>query len=264
MLGYGWTHNLDTRLILPNQPGGVAGQVLFKFQNANQLIYLDQGNGTYAPYPGVLGALVQTTSPAGFQITLPDQRVYLFDANGRLLSMRDAQNHTRTYSYTNGLLTRVEEDSSVPSEGQRFLNLGYDAQNRLQTVSDPLGRSVQFGYDANGDLTTVIDAREKTWTYQYDGAHRLTEYRNPLNQIVMRLEYDAQGRAVREFDGLSNQTIEIAYNTTDGLDGTRTFTDALGNVTIASYDWRGTLIGLQDDAGVTQKTYDENFRPSRV
>ncbi len=42
-LGYGWAHSLDTRLIFPDQPGGVSGQVLLKFQTANQYIFFDNG-----------------------------------------------------------------------------------------------------------------------------------------------------------------------------------------------------------------------------
>jgi len=143
-LGYGWAHSLDTRLIFPDQPGGVSGQVLLKFQTANQYIFFDNGDGTYTPYPGVLGALTATTAPAGFQVTLPNQTVYLFDSTGRLLALRDAQNHSRTYTYTNGLLTRVEDDSSVPSEGQRYLTLQYDGQGHIQAECQ--GRDRREGY----------------------------------------------------------------------------------------------------------------------
>ncbi len=46
-LGFGWTHNLDTRLILPTSPGGVAGQIRFKPHSANQLIFFSGNDGTY-------------------------------------------------------------------------------------------------------------------------------------------------------------------------------------------------------------------------
>ncbi|MEW5719757.1 MAG: DUF6531 domain-containing protein, partial [Chloroflexota bacterium] len=51
-LGYGWTHNHDTRLILPTDPGGVAGEIHFKPHSNNELIFYINGDGTYTPYVG--------------------------------------------------------------------------------------------------------------------------------------------------------------------------------------------------------------------
>ncbi len=255
-LGFGWTHNQDTRLILPNDPGGTAGQILFKPHNANLLIFYINSDGTYSPYPGVLAKLTATASPSGYSLTAADQSVYTFDSAGRLLTWADAQGHTWTYTYTSGRLTRVEDSTTL-----RFLSLGYDPQGRLSTVSDPIGRTVQYGYDAYGDLHTVTDARDKLWTYNYDGAsHRLSQIIDPLNQTVERTEFDAQGRAARQFDAFNTKTLEIGYN----LDATRTITDAVGSVITATYDVRGTLVNLQDPAGQTKKQFDANFRPAQV
>jgi len=72
--------------------------------------------------------------------------------------------------------------------------------------------------------------------------------------------YDS-ARAVRQFDGLGNKIVEIAYNS----DGTTTLTDALGNVTTHAYDERRTLTGETDAAGgETAKAYDNNFRITSV
>ncbi len=425
-LGYGWTHNQDTRLILPTQPGGVSGQVLFKPHNANQLIFYSNPDGTYTPYAGVLGKLISTTVPAGYQVTASDQSVYNFDTSGHLLTWADAQGHSWTYSYTNTLSAgprsvtnpatdivdvpgsgvawtnpsnagvsdnlyatvtldsfayshllqatnfgfaipsnsaitgiKVEIERSVTvggivdytsarlhkggvptgeqkidttewptsdtyftyggqndlwniswtpadvnasdfgvfivvysystaatfqidhirmtvyytdpnvmrlarvqdSTGSRFLNLDYDAQGRLSTVSDPLGRTVQYSYDANGDLSSVTDARGKVWTYHYDGtSHRLNQIIDPYSNTVERTEYDAQGRAVRQFDAFNVKTYDIKYN----ANNTRVITDSLTHVITATYDSRGTLVTLQDAAGPTRKWFDGNFRPSQI
>lgn len=419
-LGYGWTHNQDTRLILPTDPGGIPGQILFKPHNANQLTFYANPNGTYTPHPGVLAKLISTTVPAGYTVTASDQSTYAFDAAGRLQTWADAQGHAWTYSYTyytytlsagpnnvatandivddpsygqvawqnpsngmlpdsavasvsggvgeshflkatnfgfgvpsNAIITGVEaqllvQSSNSPravglvkggsvgylvggeqdigggyfsfggptylwnttltpsdvnatnfgaaftgvvsfggyhyvdhirmivyytlpnvlrltrvqdSTGTRYLNLGYDAHGRISNVSDPLGRSVQYGYDANGDLSTVTDARGKVWTYQYDGtSHRLNRILDPLSNTVEQTEYDAQGRAVRQFDGLGTKTIEIQYNP----DSTRVISDGTSTVVTATYSSRGTLAYLQAAAGQTEKQFDANFRPYRT
>lgn len=254
-LGHGWTHNLDTRLILPNQPGGVEGEVRFKFRNANQFIFYDNGDGTFTPYPGVLGTLVETSSPDGYLLSLTDQTSFTFDSDGRVLKFRNAQNHEWTYSYTDGRLTRVED-----ATGLRYLDLAYYPDGMLQSVTDPIDRTVSYTYE-NGDLKTVQDARGKTWTYHYDGStHRLTRLVDPLGHNVMRIEYDDEGRAWCEFDGLEKKTVEIQYDTITGLDGTRVVTDAVGIVITATYDVRGTLVGLENSAGKTDKKYNSHFR----
>ncbi len=256
-LGYGWTHNQDTRLILPTDPGGTAGQILFKPHSANQFIFFDNGDGTYSPYAGVLAKLTATSSPVGYRITGADQSVYTFDTAGRLQTWADAQGHQWSYSYDAGRLKRVQ-DNGTPA---RFLSLGYDTNGRLSSVADPLNRTVQFGYDANGDLATFIDARNKTWTYRYDGTtHRLNQIIDPSNNTVERTEYDAQGRAVRQFDAFNVKTLELQYN----IDGTRVITDAVGSVITATYGARGTLDTLRDAAGITQKSFDTNFRPAQT
>ncbi len=87
-LGYGWTHNLDTRLIFPGDPGGVAGQVLFKAHSANQYIFYDNGDGTYTAYPGIKATL--TRSGSTYTITASDQTTYAFDSQGKLTTWTDA------------------------------------------------------------------------------------------------------------------------------------------------------------------------------
>ncbi len=257
-LGYGWTHNLDMRLILPGMPGGVTGQVVFKAHSANQYLFYDNGDGTYSAYPGIKATL--TRSGSAYTLTTSSQTVYNFDSQGKLTTWVDSANHAWTYTYTNDRLTQVES-------GARFIAIGYDGAGRIQAVSDHSGRSVSLGYDdANGDLTTVTDVRGKVWTYRYDpstgsgqASHRLQEIIDPLGRTVERTEYDPQGRAVRQYNGKGELVVELTYNP----DGTTTVTDGLGHSSLHDYDARGTLTEMTNAlAGGTQKTFDNNFHPA--
>ena len=256
-LGYGWTHSLSSRLILPDAPDGTPGYVSFKAHSANQYKFKVNPDDSYSPMPGVTGTLVQQTNPVRYELTLPTQDKYTFDENGDLLTVEDALGHEWMYTYDlNGHLEKVEDDS-----GTRFFLLTYDGQGRLTNVEDHTGREVTYGYDAAGDLTSSVDVLGGTWQYQYDTSHHLTEVIDPDGDTHERTEYDAEGRAIRQWDGLDNLIVELTYNT----NGTTTVTDALGNAETHKYDTRGTLIEKADAVGeISNTTYDDNFRPSQI
>jgi RHS repeat-associated protein len=250
-LGYGWTHSLDTRLIFPNDPGGVAGQVRFKANSANQFIFFINDDGTYTPYPGVRDELV--ASGGNYILTNADQSVYSFNAQGRLTGWADSAGHTWTYTYTSGRLTQI-------ASAGRYINIGYDGQGRIQNVADHTGRSVTYGYDTSGDLTSVVDVRGKTWTYEYD-AHRLTRAVDPLGRTLERNEYDEQGRAARQYNGNDELVLELTYN----ADGTTTIANGLGVGPTETYSPRNILTGETNAiSGTVQKSFDHNFHANSV
>jgi RHS repeat-associated protein len=254
ILGYGWTSSLDTRLFLPDDPEGEEGFVLFKAHSANRYEFIDNGDDTYTPAPGVAGSLVYDNLE--YTLTLPDQSIYTFDEDGILQTRADPEGRIWEYIYTSGRLTQVSADG-----GDRYLSLIYDGQGRIETVSDQTERSVTFGYDEAGDLVSATDVSEGEWQYEYDEAHHLTEVINPLEETVERTEYDLQGRAVRQWDGLDNQTGEITYN----LDGTTTIADALDNTITHTYDARNTLVGDTDaEEATVSKKYNDHFRPIQI
>jgi RHS repeat-associated protein len=255
-LGYGWTHNLDSRLILPGQPGAVADSILFKAHTSNLYTFDDNGDGTYSPAPGVLASLtLDPGPPVSYTVTNPSQDVYLFDEVGQLLEWSDAQGHTIAYTHdASGRLTQISADS-----GARSLTLAYDDQDRITSVTDHSGRVVQYAYDIDGNLSIVHNVVGNDTIYYYELDHRLTEVIRGHTEL--RTEYDAEGRAVRQFDGEGNKIAEITYN----ADGTTTIVDALGNTETHTYDYRNTLTDEEDPLGATSsKAYDASFRPTTL
>ena len=254
-VGYGWTHNFDTRLIFPDDPGGEEGYVLFKEHTANLYPFYDLGNNTFSPVPGILGEL--TYSNGNYSLTLPNQSNYTFDANGRLLTWQDELGQVWEYSYNgSGQIQSVSADNDTHT-----LTLAYDYQGRITSVIDQTGRSIIYTYDTNGDLVNATNLTGGSWTYEYDSAHHLTRVVDPNGDTVEQTEYDAEGRAIKQWDGNDNLLGTLVYNT----DGTTTITDSLGNVETHTYDDRLTLVANEDGTGgITEKTYDNNFRPLTI
>jgi RHS repeat-associated protein len=268
-LGYGWTHNQDTRLILPEDPLGEYGTVWFKAHTANQYQFtIDVTNGitTYVPYPGVLASLVYTTTPTDtYTLITPQQATYIFDGGGQLTQWRDAENHQFNYSYdlSSGRLITVTEPLST-----RYLALTYDGQGRIQSVSDHSGRQVTYGYGlTSGDLITVTDILGQNWTFSYSttisSTHLLADVKDPNDSATATLhtDYDTQGRAWRQYDGAGNLHVQITYNT----DGATTVMDGRGFTETHRYDGANTLVGEVGQLGsAITKTYDANFRPAVI
>jgi YD repeat-containing protein len=258
LLGYGWSHNHETRLVFPDDPGGEAGKVIFKAHSANQYEIIDNGDGTYSAGPGVLVTLtLDSGPPPTYTLTDFTQNTYLFDEDGKLLTWTNASGHSWSYTYdASDRLDIVVDDTSG-----RYLDLAYDLQERLESVSDNTGREVSFTYDGNGDLTNVNDVEGENWTYVYDTAHRLTDVIDPRLVPVMHTDYDAEGRAYQQFDGEGNRQALITYNP----DGTTSIEDALTNIEVHTYDARNTLTSETDALGNDLgKNYDYHFRPSTI
>lgn len=254
-LGYGWTYNLDTRLIFSDDPGGEDGYVLFKAHTVNLYRFAEDGNGNYIPTPGVVGSLVENNDE--YVLTYPDQSVYTFDASGKLITWTNAQDNAWEYAYdANGRLEQISAQ-----EGARFLALAYDEQGRIVSVTDHEERDITYTYDEYGDLVSATSLMGGTWQYEYDDDHRLTRVIDPNGNTDERTEYDEQGRAIRQWDGMGNLTGELTYNT----DSTTTITNALEHVETHMYSDRLILAGEEDGTGsTTNKTYDRNFHPKTI
>ena len=281
LLGHGWTHNLDTRLIFPGDPGGLDGWVLFKAHTANQYQFFDNGDTTYTPYPGLCATLTRLfIGEYAYELKDKAQHTYLFDNSGRLLKYLDPQGHALYYEYDmDGRLVKVMDDiEHTQSETGRFLQISYftsgytEPFHPISTVEDHTGRAVHFVYDeASKTLTSAVDVLGRTWNYAYTPSGGLTNppyllssVTNPRSVIVERTEYDSQGRAVRQYDGMDNLVIELVYQP-NGTTLAQEMIDGQLKTTVYTYDKRGTLVAEHvPEQGTSEKAYDFNFRPQTI
>ena len=257
-LGYGWTHNLDTKLIFPGDVDGLEGKVFVKINSANLYRFNIQADGTYKAARGVLASLSKiSSSPDSYDLTTPAQEKLSFRADGKITIWRNATGREISYQYD--AVNRLQQISA--DNGQKFIQVTYNDQNQIMSVNDFTGRSVSYQYNETGDLASTIDITGKTWVFNYDGNHQLISIINPLGQQVVRNEYDEKGRVTRQFDGNDNLAAELSYST----DGMTTVTDALGNVQVIQNN-EVNAVGSETlaDGGTTGKRYDGNYRPTKI
>lgn len=159
---------------------------------------------------------------------------YTYNAQGQLLTVTDAQNHTTTLSYTGGYLTQIDG----PLYGG----------NDLTT----------FTYDGFGRLRTTKNSELYTLTYDYDALNRPTKVTYP-DATYEQITWDKLDPILSR-DRLGRWT-QRAYDSRRQLVAA---TDPEGRTT--RYDWCscGSLTAITDPAGnKTEWTLDLQGRPTR-
>jgi RHS repeat-associated protein len=257
-LGYGWVHNHDSNLTFPSDPDGQDGVVWFQAHCANRYAFIDNEDGTYSSAPGVSGTMIKNIGPpVSYTIENELGAVYTFNEEGQLLEWADADGRTWSYTYdVSDRLERVTDDASG-----RYLAYSFDGSDRVNGVADYTGRGVSFTYDGAGDLFTFTDVMGESWSYTYDADHHLAEVIDPRGITEVRTEYDADGRAVRQYNGEDELQVELTFNG----DGTTNLTDGLGHAVVHGYDSTNALVSITDAlGGVTATTYGTHFKPSEI
>ncbi|MGW6934688.1 RHS repeat-associated core domain-containing protein [Lentzea sp. NPDC054927] len=230
-----WEYSDDGLLVATTEPrGNVAGADKERF--TTHLEYDLAGNRTK-----VVDALDQATTSA-------------FDANDRLTSVTDANNHTTRYRYrednqihsihtadaryfqhapdTNATVYDYYDDGllkSVRDPYFRTTRLDYDRAGRPLSTVDPLGRKTEAGYDAEDNIVTTLTK------YQHE---RLTDEERAKRTVVST--FDIVNR--RERRALGNA----------------------GPVYTWGYDAKDRVTSYGDPLGVREVTYDDEDQIKRI
>lgn len=185
------------------------------------------------------------------------------DAFGNVASVTDGNNHTRSFQYTwgqvsriqtptyNPLLTRVvNSDGTIQSETRRGFTTSftYDELMRPRTVSPPLGNPTTIEYDNAGPMEFVRTTRGPSVSTAFvDGFGRPSHTSNNVG-VETDVSYDACGRTVFEslpYSGGATGTTS-AY---DGLGRLRTRTNA--DSTSAGYVYtNGIDVTITNERGI--------------
>ncbi|MEW5991347.1 MAG: DUF6531 domain-containing protein [Chloroflexota bacterium] len=246
-LGVGWTHNYATHVV-----ANADGSATVVAEDGAQSTYASDGAGGYLRPPGAYGIL--SAAGGGYELLKRDQVRYSFDSTGRLISQIDRNGNPITLGYAGGQLTTITDTVG------RTVNLTYNPEGRLASLSFPPSRSVSYTYTPNGQLESVTDARGGITTYGYDAAGRLETVVDQNGHAVVTNVYGPDGRVAEQIDARGFHS----FFDWDPVAETSTMTDARGGAWVDDYD-TGILMSRTDPLGnTTQYAFDANLGMSAV
>ncbi|MFF2844830.1 RHS repeat-associated core domain-containing protein [Streptomyces sp. NPDC058001] len=131
----------------------------------------------------------------------------------------------------------------------RLLDFGYDADGRLDTVTDSSGIPQRYAYD-HGQRVSGWQSRDGSWyRYLYDDADRCVGSGGTEGVLAYAYRYDENART-------TVATNSLGHSVTYGFDKNYrpvTETDALGATALRGWDEDGRLTSLTDPLGRTTR-----------
>jgi RHS repeat-associated protein len=244
LFSFGWSSLLDMSLRLAND-----GSVDVRYPDGPGVYFVADGGGYVPGQDGVFDTL--TRNGPDFMLATPEQIFYhfeIFGARGLLVSVRDRHDNAITLERDgDGRVTRI-----IDSAGREF-NLTYDGE-RVASITDPLGRTIQYSYDANDDLVAVTDANGGVQRFEYTD-HQMTKLTDPEGILYLQNFYDAERRVIEQIDA-SGSHCYFDYDTA----GRTVFTDNLGNQTQDHYDALSRVTETVDALGNSERfVYDDDY-----
>jgi RHS repeat-associated protein len=193
------------------------------------------------------------TDVTGWELTLKDGRVLLFDKEGKLEEMHDRVGNKIAFNRDGQ--GKIERITHTPS-GKEIV-FTRDGSSRIQSISDPAGNKVEYRYTPNGDLDKVFGrgndptANVPNTSFTYKGVtHLLEDVLDARGIRAARNFYDDAGRLFKTVDADAKETTF----THDLNTRTETIKDRAGNTTVHRYDARGNIVQTQSPDGTVTAT----------
>lgn len=173
---------------------------------------------------------------------------FTYDGNGNLLTKTDSAGNVTTFSYE-PVFNRVTSIQNGLGQTVQYL---YDSLGNLTSVTDANGRGTAFTYNSFGQVTQVTDAAGQSTNFTYDALGNLSSSTDPLGKAQSFL-YDGVARLVQSRDALGRRSA-FSY---DRLNRTVSTRDGNGQTTTFSYDPVGNVLQVTDARNATTTfTYD--------
>ena len=206
------------------------GASLFR-DDGHVISFTPDGNGGWRTEPGSAFRLLTVSS--GYQLVDRNDNVESYDGSGKLLSIRERGGRltSLTYGGPGGRL------SSVADSFGHTLTLGYDASNRLHTVTSADG-TVQYDYNSGGRLWKVTNTDGSSHQFLYQDPNwpnGISSKIDESGQTQLQWHYDTQGRVTSAQLGGVAAAMKLTYN----ADGSTTQVEPLG----ATHTFRFQRIG---------------------
>lgn len=214
---------------------------------------------------------------------------YSYDGNGNITKIVTPKGFeiTRKYDELDRILEEVQKDSY--NDILRRYKYSYDKNNNIISIEDlsikEITRKKKYIYDKKDRLTHYINATGNTTrllcdkndriikeilpeqynkekddglgtTYKYNFKGQVTEIKNPLGQVVNKMEYDIKGNLLSKTDG-ENKKVEYKYTLLGKIQEIITPKSKKENKPAQkyTYDGRGNITGVIDGNGNETKYF---------
>ncbi|MCK4788719.1 MAG: RHS repeat protein, partial [Desulfobacteraceae bacterium] len=267
-LGYGWSHNYNTYL-----------DPVFQIEGKDFVRIVDHtGRAHYfleeSPdfYRGVFKECTHLRIEAGDYVWYRlDGTRYGFSSSGQLLWIEDEKANRLELIYD--AQNRLETVTDMATA--RMLTFHYNGNGLLEyiegrvTAAVPDGIWVTYAYDNNQNLVSVTYADGSGFTYAYTDPHdihNLTEMTDKLNHLLNTWSYDEEDRAVSKFSLQGKGVTGITYVSETQVDVTDAY-GALRTYILGEVGGRKRVTALQGtpnapytDSNVVRWVYDDDLR----
>lgn len=240
--------------------------LLLTYPDGHTTMFLDNHDGTFSsPTPKNYDHLIQR----GDHLVLINRTLdeFEFDATGNLVAIRDSNHNETRFLYTDGKLTRIENDAN------RGINLSYNADGMVSALDGPESKHVELGY-TDKTLTSIKDVRSQTWTLEYERRYigklldlygqEVDVYDNLLTSIMTPKGFYKFKNQYNDKEEVIDQVIgngrEHHTYSRDEAARSVTVTDAYNKAIKYSYDdkWRLSRTDYPDSS-FEEFGYDDNF-----
>ncbi|MET3496938.1 Ig-like domain repeat protein [Variovorax boronicumulans] len=217
--------------------------------SASQFIWTDGETGRIERYQSSgAGRLVSVTDTDGNNVS------YVYNPNGTVKSVTDANGEVSLYDYSGANLTQLRT-ASKSADGKTDVPLtrvryAYDSANRLASVT----------VDLSPEDNAVTDGKTYVTTYTYDGTSKRIASVTQSDGTKLSFTYVQAGGSykVETVTDALGQVTRFAYSATTG---TTTVTDPLGAQSTYLYDADGQLLQMRqgvtagNPSGLSQVSY---------
>ncbi|WP_322073773.1 DUF6531 domain-containing protein, partial [Burkholderia cepacia] len=190
-----WLHDYDTRGRLTESIDPLGNKTEYAYNPMGLPIGITDASGKIKQLEyNTNGQLTRYVDCSGKAST------WAYDERGQMIQFTDAAGQVTRYRYEAGQLAVIRHPDNSEEHFER------DAEGRLLTHIDALGRRTEWDYTEAGLLASRVDAAGQTLRYQWDKLGQLTALRNE-NGRDAEFHYDPVGRLLAEtgFDGATTR-----------------------------------------------------------
>lgn len=159
--------------------------IAVQFEDGHTEYYTKESDGTYKTAEGLVRELVVNGNKT-YTLIVDGTQFFNFGKDGSLFNIKDLNGNSTELTYTNGMLTKVQNISG-------YFNLTYNTDGTIKTIKDSGNRSVSYSY-TNGLVTGFTDVNGYKTIYSYDSLNRLSKVVSAEDITLLSVKYDTSDR----------------------------------------------------------------------